>query len=59
MARRACAFKETDVKRALRAVTAAGLIAISVVIAPDGTIKVDVAAKDNATTGANSWADVE
>ena len=47
MARRACAFKETDVKRALRGVTAAGLIATCLVFSPDGGFRIEVVANDN------------
>ena len=43
MARRACAFKEVDVKRALRAVMAAGLLTTSVVFTPDGGFRVEIA----------------
>ena len=55
--RRACAFKEVDVKRAVRAIAAAGLIATSVLIKPDGTIQVNVAGEKSAAeaSGSPSW----
>jgi hypothetical protein len=53
--RQPCTFKERDVKRLLRGVAAAGLVAISVVVSPDGTIKVDVAKDGTTVAGPNSW----
>jgi hypothetical protein len=55
--RKPCAFKEVDVKRAVRAIAAAGLIATSVLIKPDGTIQVNVAGDERAAeaSGLDTW----
>jgi hypothetical protein len=57
MARRACAFKEVDVKRALRAVAAAGLITTCVVFNTDGGFRVEVVANDNRPPRVNDGSD--
>jgi hypothetical protein len=47
-----CLFKETDVKRAILGVKSAGLIPMCVTVAPDGTIRVEVAGVEVAATAA-------
>jgi hypothetical protein len=54
MARRPCSFKQNDVTRALRAVSAAGGAVQRIEIAPDGRIVV-VMGEPEATEPANPW----
>jgi hypothetical protein len=64
LARRACTFREIDVKRAIRAVQAAGIDVARVEIGRDGKIIVVAGnsaeghvAQDNRTDG-NEWDDI-
>jgi hypothetical protein len=60
MVRRACKFKETDVKRAVKAVEAAGKEVETVEIDKDGRIKIKLkrgngAADNDDNTSTNPW----
>jgi hypothetical protein len=53
--RRPCSFRQNDVTKALRAVSAAGAAVQRIEIAPDGKITVVMGEPDASGTATNPW----